>query len=208
MSIKSKTGPKVFLFIIMASILIDHFFNVPLINTIAKTFLQWIPVISALGTLLGFVTLVKYNIRSIQSKESGLWQYNVIGLIVMAIWCIVGFGFGVKHEIWQWLYNSIISPLNMAFYGVLAFYIAGLAYRITRINSIEMLLFAFGMGMTLMTRAPVGEAIWASFPVIGTWINTVPSTAAQRGILMSGALGAIMISLRVMIGRERGITIE
>ena len=66
MSIKSKTGPKVFLFIIMASILIDHFFNVPIINTIAKTSLQWTPIISALGTLLGFVTLVKYNLRSIK----------------------------------------------------------------------------------------------------------------------------------------------
>jgi len=35
------------------------------------------------------------------------------------------------------------------------------------------------------------------------WINGVPNLAGQRGIMICSAIGAISVSLRVLLGLER-----
>jgi len=36
------------------------------------------------------------------------------------------------------------------------------------------------------------------------WLSSVPTTSAMRGIMMGGALGAMSLGIRTMIGRETG----
>lgn len=56
--------------------------------------------------------------------------------------------------------------------------------------------------VVMLTNAPIGEAIWSGFPVIGKWINDVPVTAGMRAIIIGVAVGSLVYSLRVLIGRE------
>jgi len=56
----------------------------------------------------------------------------------------------------------------------------------------------------LIKNAP---ALAVYFPVLGAWgsfIENVLTTSAQRGIMIGGALGALSLGLRTMIGIETG----
>jgi len=41
-------------------------------------------------------------------------------------------------------------------------------------------------------------------PWLTNWVMNVPNAAAQRGIIIGAALGAAAMSLRVLLGIERG----
>jgi hypothetical protein len=88
-------------------------------------------------------------------------------------------------------------------YGLIAFYIISAAYRAFSARNAEAgLLIIFGI-LVMLKNAPVGEAIWTGFPVIGTWIMSIVNTSAYRGIMMGIAIGGISLSLRTLLGQER-----
>jgi hypothetical protein len=77
-------------------------------------------------------------------------------------------------------------------------------YRALRAKNIESgLLLIVGI-IALARNAP---AVAAAFPPIipwEAWISAVPTTSAQRGIMIGASLGAIALGIRTMIGRETG----
>lgn len=57
--------------------------------------------------------------------------------------------------------------------------------------------------LVLFAGAPLGEAIWAGFTPIRSWIINVPTASAERGLIITMALGVIGLSLRTIFGIER-----
>ncbi len=55
----------------------------------------------------------------------------------------------------------------------------------------------------MLGRVPLGAAIWGKFPILAEWIMTAPNAAATRGILIGVSLGALAMSLRILLGIER-----
>ena len=58
----------------------------------------------------------------------------------------------------------------------------------------------------MLGRVPVGSFIkWGKFslPGLAEWIMAYPNMAAQRGLLIGIALGAICMSLKIILGIER-----
>lgn len=60
-----------------------------------------------------------------------------------------------------------------------------------------------GALLMLLLIWPVGLYLKANLPQIAGWIMNVPQLAAKRGILIGIALGAIAMSLRIILGIER-----
>jgi hypothetical protein len=77
-------------------------------------------------------------------------------------------------------------------------------YRALRAKNIESgLLLIVGI-IALARNAP---AVASGLPIIvpwEAWISAVPTTSAQRGIMIGASLGAIALGIRTMIGRETG----
>ncbi len=58
--------------------------------------------------------------------------------------------------------------------------------------------------LVMLSKVGIGQLIWSQIPVIGNWIMAVPNTAGMRGIVIGSCLGAVGVSLRIMLGLERG----
>jgi hypothetical protein len=71
------------------------------------------------------------------------------------------------------------------------------------VSNIESLLLVIAAIFLVFLNAPIGAAIWPMLPVIGTWINNVPSAAAMRSYIMAVAIGSIGLGIRLLLGMER-----
>jgi len=52
-------------------------------------------------------------------------------------------------------------------------------------------------------EVPILYPVLKFFDPLTEWMMTVPSMAAQRGIILGAALGAASMSIRVILGIER-----
>ena len=74
--------------------------------------------------------------------------------------------------------------------------------RSGRRNTVATLLLVSAV-IVMLGRVPIGAAISQFFPAAQEWIMDIPQLAAKRGIQIGAALGAVSMSLRIMLGIER-----
>jgi hypothetical protein len=109
----------------------------------------------------------------------------------------------------NWVFKYMYSPLQATMFSLLAFFIASAAFRAFRMRTFEAGLL-LGAGLLVMFgRVPLGQFDLGiasdefSFLTVMNWIMAVPTTAAQRGIMMGAAMGVIVMGLKVILGIER-----
>lgn len=162
-------------------------------------------VIAAYATIMGIVSVMIMHGKHVQKRTKGQWIYSVILLVLLVIMIGVGMiGRLGTHPYFMWLYQFPLLSIDTTIYSVLAFYIASAAFRALKIKSVEGCILVVAGVFLMLMNAPVGAAIWTGFPLIGTWIMNVPNGAAFRGFIIGSSVGAVAMTLRVLIGRERG----
>jgi len=57
----------------------------------------------------------------------------------------------------------------------------------------------------VLTNAPVGAVMWATIPVIGTWINETIMSAGLRGFIITSSLGAVILGFRYVLGKSETV---
>jgi hypothetical protein len=77
-------------------------------------------------------------------------------------------------------------------------------YRALRIKNIESGIFLVVGLIVLAKNAPALTVYFPSLADAVAFISNILTTAAQRGIMIGGALGAISLGIRTMTGRETG----
>ncbi|SYZ73232.1 conserved membrane hypothetical protein [Candidatus Zixiibacteriota bacterium] len=193
--------------------------------------LQWASIVGGFTLLLGVVSIVRVNAKTVSQKKKG-WLFNLatlISIFAMAIPSVVPFtttsNFGkvlykifpeswaslfgtAPGSIYDWLFNYMDSPMMATMFAMLAFYIASAAYRAFRARNAEATLLLLTAVLVMLWRIPMGEAFLKLFsdniPVyINTYIMNGANAAVQRGIVIGAALGAASMSLRIMLGIER-----
>jgi hypothetical protein len=193
--------------------------------------LQWASIVGGFTPLLGVVSIVRVNARSVSQRKKG-WLFNLatlLSIFAMAIPSVLpvsshsNFGsifykiipeswgalFGtLPGSIYDWLFNYMDSPMMSTMFAMLAFYIASAAYRAFRARNTESTLLLIAAVLVMLWRIPMGESflklIGNNIPgYINTYIMNGANVAVQRGILIGAALGAASMSLRIMLGIER-----
>ncbi|MDD5090675.1 MAG: hypothetical protein PHQ23_07130, partial [Candidatus Wallbacteria bacterium] len=101
------------------------------------------------------------------------------------------------------IYKYVYSPLGATMFSTLAFYIASAAFRAFRIKTFEASLLMISGFLVMLGRVPLGAAIWDQFPEIQSWIMMHPVTAGQRAIMIGVALGAVSMSLKILLVFEK-----
>ncbi len=200
---KSST-PVIVLTFIVGILIIAEFFLPGLNLANASNEVQnWGVVIAAFALGLAAVNLVRIHGRRIILRRSEWWNSALL-LFFLFYMIVVGIIAGTDYIAYEFAFQNVMTPLGATMYAMLSFWIASAAYRAFVARSIEASILLISAAIVMLGNAPIGEAIWARFPALGSWIMDIPNTAAMRGIMIGAAIGAIALGIRVMVGIERG----
>jgi len=182
----------------------------PLASDTKELLSLWIRIIGGVAMLLGIYNLLRLHVMRVTDKEEG-WGYSIFfflgfGMMLFALIYNGGQGFwkrAVHPSFFDGLYKHLYEPAGASMFALLGYFIASAAFRTFRARSFEATLLLGAAILVMLGRAPLGEMILPSFPVISEWIMKVPNTAAKRGILIGVSLGMLATSLRIIFGLER-----
>ena len=170
---------------------------------------NWVIIITAFAVGLASVNLLRIHSNNVSRQRPG-WFNSLALILSLAVFAIVGTIARLNplmtslNKLNQNIFDYIMSPLGAAMFAILAFYIASASYRAFRMRSLEASILLVAAILVMLGRAPIGELIWAKFPVISKWLLDIPNTAGQKAIMIGAAIGAFATSLRILLGIERG----
>jgi hypothetical protein len=208
MSILLRTRvPQVLTSLVGLFLLVTYFFELPRsIVDVANFIPRFCVVIVAIAVGVGTITLLNHHVSLIRKREAGQWIYSIVMLVTLSLFVVVGLGMGATDRTFSWIYESLLVPCSTTTYAMWCFFIASACFRILRVRSRESLVLLVSAILVMLSNAALGELIWVNFPLVGSWIQTVPMMAVFRGLTMGVGLGLILLGIRVLLGREKGYT--
>ena len=179
--------------------LLDFFFTLPLLDAVGAAFKQWTIILTAFALLLGLVNLLQVHLTRIIRRNEASAGYSAIVASTAVIVFAIGLWFGLPSNPLTWIFDNLYTPLQGAFFALVAFFLATAAYRALRARSIETTWMLLAALIVLVGQTPILGVLADA----REWVLNVPSTAGVRGILLGVALGTIATALRLLIGWDR-----
>ncbi len=196
-----REGPIVLTMITAVLYLLSNVFAAPALQTVGKGLNSWFTIVKALMCFLGVISLTKVHSARISQKRDSLYSIIVVGS--MFGYMLLGLIEGQTGDIFNLLYNNVFSTILMSIFSSLTFWIGSAAYRAFRARSVEASILLVSAALLMLGGTTVGPAISSALPKISSWILAVPNTAGMRAVGMGGAVGGIVLALRIMLGLER-----
>jgi len=212
MSVARKTLPIVIVFIVAVLMMSDYFVVLPPVDqagvswtsSTVKALQNWGIILTAFTLGFGAVNLFLFHGKQISRRTPDQWMFSLWLLIVIVIFTVVGVGYGATSDQYNWLYNSSYFALSATVYSSLGFYMTSGVYRALRVKNIESGIFLVVGVIVLAKNAPALTVYIPALVPAVDFITQILTTGAQRGIMIGGALGAISLGIRTMVGRETG----
>mgnify|MGYP006278696147 CR=1 FL=1 len=204
-----RTVPLVITFLTGLFLVVSFFVPHEPFGALEQRLLVWFSIVSGFTMLLGVDSLVRSHVRKMARGHPARWHSLALlaGLAVTVVVGVLGFSrYGSPFHMqspFMFVYTYAIVPLQGTMFALLAFFIASASYRAFRArNSVAALLLVSAV-IVMLGRVPIGGAISEHIPWLAEWIMDVPQLAAKRGIQIGAALGAVSMSLRIILGIER-----
>jgi hypothetical protein len=185
-------------------VLLDYFVELAFIERTAAAFLHWSVLLAAFSTALGGANILAVHWKRIRSRGADRYLSSVL-VVSLLTWLGVGLTLGMDSGIYRFIWDNVYGSLSSTMFALNAFFIASAAYRSFRVRGTETLILLVTTSIVMLGRTGLGEAIYSKMPLMADWLMRVPNTAGMRGITIGGALGAVSISARVILGLERGL---
>ena len=184
--------------------IIQYFIPHPIVNGMATALQGWAIIVIAFSYVLGSANILRISGEQVYRRQRD-WPYKLVliaGFLLMLLTGLIG---GIEQGSFanDRLFMDIYIPMSATMYSTLAFFIASAAFRAFRIRTWQAAVLAITAVAVMLGRVPISRFIWTQFPDFVDWIMNVPNAAAQRGILIGAALGAIATGLKVVLGIER-----
>ncbi len=184
-------------------VLFASYIKAPVLQSVSNELLQWRVIVAAFSLLLGIANISRIHLHRVSKKDKNT-PYSLMLLVVMYGSVILGLAYGAQSPQYKFIWDNIYSSLNATWYSTTAFYMMSSAWRGFRVRSAQAGVLMVAAIVVMLSKVGLGELIWSQIPTIGNWITKVPNTAGMRGILVGSCLGAVGVSLRIMLGLERG----
>jgi hypothetical protein len=187
-----------------AAVLLALFLKVPTqVGLLSKWFLEWRVILASFALTLGAGNLLRIHANRIRLKGRD-WMFSYVTVIALLGYVALGVIGTRTHPTYSFIFDNAYSPLSATVFSINAFYISSACYRAFRArNGHAALLLVTGV-IVMLGSVGIGYAIWPGFSTITQWIMNYPNSAAMRGMNIAAALGIIGVSLRVILGLERG----
>jgi len=139
--------------------------------------------------------------RFIREKRKG-WVYHIYLLVLLAIMTLSGFILGQHAGAYEWLLLAVVTPLSSVIYGILAFYMASAGARAFRARSPQAALLLVAGFIVLLYQAPLTGAFFPGIEGAATYITNTFGMSVSRMFSISVSIGAIVLGVRMLTGRE------
>ncbi len=196
--------PIIIVFITALLVMVDYFLKIEGTSPAVRDLQNWGVILTAFTLGFGAVNLFYLHTRHISRRTPGQWPFSIWLLVMIAAFSIVGVALTPASKEYSWMYNSTYFALSATIYSSTGFFIASGVYRSLKVRNLEAAILLLAGGATLLRNAPVLAANVPFLISLDSWLSAVPTTSAQRGIMIGASLGAIALGVRTMIGRETG----
>jgi hypothetical protein len=207
-----RTIPTFIVSIIAGIFIVEYFLpqNAPLTDITTELTL-WGTILYSCSLLYGIVILIITMVRRAEQRRSGKFTggravlMSVVCLGTAVVYTIIALATGgTTSATFQFWYTYIIAYAAGGMYTAWVHHPYN-SYRYFRFTSIASSLMFIAWLFISFRELSSFVAIWPPFYDIGTWIEGVPNTAAQRAMLATTGIGAIVLGVRAIIGREPGM---
>ena len=190
---------------------------------LGEDFSVFFDIIAVFAFILGGGNLIRVHGNRIYKKAKD-WPFSIVTVVGFIVTFIagalkIGNPFGIQGDVaapgslFTLIYDNIFTPLQATMFSILAFFVASASYRAFRAKNKEATILLVTAFIILLGRTPVGHYVtfWLPsaldffhIPILANWIMSVPNLAGQRAIMIGISLGVISMSLRMILGIERG----
>jgi hypothetical protein len=185
-------------------VLLDFFLDVPTINTVGQTFVDWVVILAAFALIVGVLNLMRVHMQKVRRRAGG-WGYSIV--LILAMWIVLALGIldpaGPESEWVAWIFEHIQYPLQATIFALLAFFMVTAAYRAFRIRGWESIFFVAAGVIVLLGAIPFSQFFGSDLSEAREWIMAVPVVAGARGIILGVALATVVTGLRLLLGVDR-----
>lgn len=110
----------------------------------------------------------------------------------------------LSSKLSQFLYDGFFVSLGSAMFSLLAFYIAGAAYRAFRVRSLEATILMVTATLMILGQIPHGQMyISEKLPLIRVWLLKTINTPGNRAIYFGSAIAGLAMAVRMWLSLER-----
>jgi hypothetical protein len=185
-------------------VLLGYFIQIPLLQEVRSTILNWALILTAVVLLVGILNLTLVHLKKIRTDEKNAF-YSLFLVIALVVTFIIALVFGPESPWSVFIFDHILMPVEASLIALLAvILIYVLARMFWRGATLFNLLFAgtvvFVLAVpVLLALAP--SLAWLS--LLQAVVIQIGALAGARAILIGVALGVIATGLRVLIGADR-----
>src|SRR4030042_1208809 len=178
-----------------------YFFNIPTFNAFAGNFVLMVSVLNAMAILLALSSQTRRSVLLVRQKAHG-WLYQLYLVITIYLMASLGFIYGQSSQQFMWFQYAILTPTSSVIYSVLAFYMASACARAFRARSPQATMLLISGIIVLMGQAPLTGVFAPFLGTAGTYLTSSFAMAASRVFTMSVTIGAVVLGVRIITGKE------
>jgi hypothetical protein len=205
MSFLRRSEPIILILCICVFISVGAYFGtINEIKTARNTLTGWVSVITSMAVGIGAINVGRIHGKNILTKKPTQWYLSALLLIMLVSTFSIGLYFKVSSSIFQSWYNTFFVPNDTMISAIIGWMLIPATYRAFRMRSLESSILLVCGVIVMLMNVPVGEVIWSGIPEIGRWITNIPNVAGQRAFIIVVAIGIIVLTLRTMLGYEKG----
>jgi hypothetical protein len=187
-----------------AVIVLDRVIGAPFLHQVSTALYQWTVILAALALLLGVANVVLIHVHRIYAGGRD-WGGSLVLVVMLLAVFIAGLvePDGASGDMVEWAFDAIIAPGQASLFALLAFFMAGAAYRYVRIGRPGGAWMLAGMLVIFLVQMPASASLTPSAlgPIVN-WLLMEPATAIVRGVLLGSSLGLAIVGLRFLLGRN------
>ncbi|MBM3314420.1 hypothetical protein FJY71_01065 [candidate division WOR-3 bacterium] len=223
--------PLIIVFVTAMLLIVAFFIPHKPFGDLESRFLNWYSIVAGFTFLLGLDSLTRHHLVRVIRRREG-WFYSLMLVLSLFTTLALGFYSWIRFKDpfsagspFDWLYRSMIIPLQSTMFATLAFFIVSAAFRAFRVRNLAATLLLVAACLVMIGNVPVGSDIWHAvsrlahsvfprvdagalgrvelFATVKDWLMKIAQTSAMRGIGIGLSLGGIAMSLRIILGIER-----
>jgi hypothetical protein len=191
-------------------VLLDFAGSSTIVSVVAQTLVGWSALITAIALLIGIMSVSWSHIQRV-GQRSADWGYSLVLLGGMALVIVIGILFplpgasGVvlpgslaEQPIHQ-LFSIVYEPIASSLLALLAFFSLSAALRALGRRSADAMVIIIVAVLVLVSQLPPIYGLPGVAQTI-QWMNDYVALAGARGLLIGTAIGALVASVRVLLG--------